>query len=66
MRNVYKMLVRKCEGKRMLGGPRCRWEDNIRMDIRDTGWEGVDWMLLVQDRDHWWTHVNPVMNLWVP
>jgi hypothetical protein len=42
--------------------PRHRREDNIRIDLRETGWEGVDWMHLVQDRDNWWTLVNTVMN----
>jgi hypothetical protein len=46
--------------------PRHRWEDNIRMDLEDIGWEGVDWMHLGEDRDHWQALVNTVMNLWVP
>jgi hypothetical protein len=46
MRNGYKILVRKPEGKRSLGKPRCRWEDNIRMDLRHVAWEGVDWIRL--------------------
>jgi hypothetical protein len=45
---------------------RYRWEDNIRMNLREVGWEGVDWMHLVHDRDKWKTLVNMVMNLWVP
>jgi hypothetical protein len=49
MRNAYKILVGKPKGKRLLRRPRHRWEDNIRMDLRDTGWENVDWMPLVQD-----------------
>jgi len=44
MRNVYKILVGKSEGKRPLGRPRHRWEDNIRMDLREIRWEGVDWI----------------------
>jgi hypothetical protein len=52
--------------KRSLGRPRRRWEDNIRMDIREVEWEGVDWMHLVQDRDQWRAVVNMVMNLRVP
>jgi hypothetical protein len=63
---MHTRLVRKLEGKRPLGRPRCRWEDNIRMDLREIGWEGVDWMHLVNLRDHWWALVNMVMNLWVP
>jgi hypothetical protein len=46
MRNAYKILVGKPEGKKALGRPRRRWEDNIRMDLRGIGWEGVDWMHL--------------------
>jgi hypothetical protein len=48
MRNVYNILVGKPEGKRALGKPRHRWEDNIRMDLRDVGWEGVDCIQLVE------------------
>jgi hypothetical protein len=55
-------LVRKLEGKRPLRRPRCRWEDNIRMDPKDLGWEYVDWIQLVQDRDHWQALGNVVMN----
>jgi hypothetical protein len=50
-RKVYKVLVEKHEGKRPLGRPRRRWEDGIRMDLRDTGLGGVDWIRLFQDRD---------------
>jgi hypothetical protein len=46
--------------------PRRRWEDNIRMDLREIGWEGVDWIHLAQDRDQWWALVNTVMNFGVP
>jgi hypothetical protein len=51
MRNPYNVLVRKPEGKRPFGRPRHRWEINIRTDLRETVWEGVDWMHLTQDRD---------------
>jgi hypothetical protein len=54
------------KGRDHLGRPRCRWEDNIRMDFREIGWDSVDWMRLVQDRDQKWAVVNTVMNLWVP
>jgi hypothetical protein len=47
MKNMYKCLVRKPEGKRPLGRPGCRWEDNIRMDLPEIGWEGVDWIWLM-------------------
>jgi hypothetical protein len=66
MRNVYRILVGKPEGKRPLGRPRRRWEDNIRMDLREIGCVGMDWIDLVQDRDQWRALVNMVMNLRVP
>jgi len=53
MRNAYKILVRKPEGKRPLGRHRCKWEDNIRMDLREIGWESVDWFHLAQAREQW-------------
>jgi hypothetical protein len=65
-RNAYRILVGKPEGKRPLGRPRRRWEDNIRMDLRDIGWGGMDWIDLAQDRDQWRALVNTVMNLRVP
>jgi hypothetical protein len=65
-RNAYKVLVGKPEGKRPLGRPRHRWEDGIRMDLGETGLEGVDWFRLVQDKDQWWAVVSAVMNLRVP
>jgi hypothetical protein len=65
-RNVYRVLMGKPEGKRPLGRPRRRWEDGIRMDLRETGWGSVDWIQLAQDRDRWWALVNTVMNLRVP
>jgi hypothetical protein len=54
------------EGKRPLGRPRRRWEDNIRMNLREIGWGGMDWYDLAQDRDKWRALVNTVMNLRVP
>jgi hypothetical protein len=65
MRNAYKMLVRKSEGKKPLGIPGHRWECNIIMDLREIGWEIVGWIHLAQDRDPWWALVNMVMNLQV-
>jgi len=56
----------KPEGKRPFGKPRCRWEDNINMDLQEVGCGGMDWIELVQDRDRWWALVNAVMNLRVP
>jgi hypothetical protein len=58
--------VGKPEGKRPLGRPRCRWVDNIKIDLRETGWDGMDWIDLAQDRDQWRALVNMVMNLRVP
>jgi hypothetical protein len=49
--NAYRILVGKPEGKRPLGRPRCRWVGNIKMDLREIGWDGVDWIDLAQDRD---------------
>jgi hypothetical protein len=65
-RDAYRFLVEKPEGRRPLGIPRRRWEDNIRMDLREVGCGCVDWMELAQDRDRWRTLVNAVMNLRVP
>jgi len=56
----------KPEGKRLLGRPRRRWEDNINMDLQEVGPVGIDWMELAQDRDRWRALVNAVMNLRVP
>jgi hypothetical protein len=58
--------VGKHEGKRQLGRPRRRWEDNIKIDIEEEGCVGMDWIELVQDRDRWRALVNAVMNLRVP
>jgi hypothetical protein len=66
MRGEYKALVGKPEGRRPLGRPRRRWEDNIKMDLREVGWGGTDWINLAQDRDRWRALVNAVMNLRVP
>jgi hypothetical protein len=64
-RGVYRFLVRKPEGKRPLGRPRRRWEDNIKADIQDVECGNMDWIELAQDRDRWGAFVNAVMNLWV-
>jgi hypothetical protein len=58
--------VGKPEGKRPLGRPGRRWEDNIRMDLREIGWGSMDWLDLAQDRDQWRASVNTIMNLRVP
>jgi hypothetical protein len=62
-RNVYRVLAGKPEGKIPLERPSRRWEDGIKMDIREIGWGGVEWIHLAQDRDRWLAVVNAVMNL---
>jgi hypothetical protein len=63
-RNAYRILVGKPEGKRPLGRPRrTRWVDNIKMDLREIGWDGVELFELAQDRDQWRALLNTVMNL---
>jgi hypothetical protein len=63
--NAYRVLVEKQEGKSPLGRPRS-WVNNIKMDLREIGWDGMDWIDLTQDRDQWRAIVNTVMNLRVP
>jgi hypothetical protein len=65
-RGVYRVLVGRPEGKRPLGRPRHRWEDNIKMDLREIGIDGANWSRLAQDRVQWRACVNTVMNLRVP
>jgi hypothetical protein len=65
-RSVYRVLVGRPEGKRPLGRPRRRWEDNIKMDLREIGIDGAKWIRLAQDRVQWRACVNMVMNLRVP
>ena len=65
-RGVHRVLVGKPEGKKPLERPRCRWEDNIKMDLQKVGGGCGDWMELAQDRDRWRALVNMVMNLRVP
>ena len=62
-RGAYRVLVGKSEGKRPLGRPRRRCEDNIKMDLQEVGCEDMDWIDRAQDRDRWWALVNAVMNL---
>jgi hypothetical protein len=62
-RGVYRVLVGKPVGKRPLGRPRGRWEDNIKADLQEVGCVGMDWIELAKDRDRWRTLVNAVMNL---
>jgi len=65
-RGVYRVLVGKPEGKRPLGRPRRRWEDNIKMNLQEVGFRGMDWIELAEDRDSWWALVNAVISLRVP
>jgi len=65
-RYVYRVLVGKPEGKRALGRPRRRWDDNVKMDLQEVGCGGMDWIDLAQDRDRWRALVNAVMNHRVP
>jgi hypothetical protein len=66
VRGAYNILVGRPEGRRPLGRPRRRWEDNIKMDLREIGFGDVDWINSAQDRDTWRALVNTVMNLRVP
>jgi hypothetical protein len=61
--SAYRILVGKPEEKRPLGRPGRRWVNNIKMDLREIGWDGVDWIDMAQDRDQWRALVNTVMNL---
>jgi hypothetical protein len=62
-RNAYRILVGMPKGKRLLRRPRRRWGDNIKMDLREIEWDGMDWIDLTVDRDQWKAVVNAVMNL---
>jgi hypothetical protein len=66
VRGAYNILVGRSEGRRPLERPRRRWEDNIKMDLREIGFGDVDWIDLAQDRDRWRALVNTVLNLSVP
>ena len=65
-RNAYRVLVGKSEGKRLLGRARRRWEDNIKMDLREVGCDPREWIDLAEDRDQWRAYVRVVTNLRVP
>ena len=65
-RVVYRLMVEKPEGKRPLGRPRCRWEDNIKIDLQEVVCGFMEWIELAQDRDRWRALVSVVMNLRVP
>ena len=66
VRGVYRVLVGKTEGKRPLGKPTRRWEDNIKVDLPEVGGDYGDWMELAQDRERWWALVSTVMTIRVP
>jgi hypothetical protein len=63
---VYRVLVGEPEGKSQLRKPRCRWENNVKMDLQEMGCGVMDWIVLAQDRDSWWALVNALMNIRVP
>jgi hypothetical protein len=65
-RGVYRILVGRPEGKRPLGRPRRRWEDNIKLDFTERGIDGTNWIRLTQDTVQWWAFVSTVMNLQIP
>jgi hypothetical protein len=65
-RGAYRVLVGRPERRRPIGRPRRRWEDNIKMNIQEVEWGGMDWIDMAQDRDRWRAVVSAVMNLWVP
>jgi hypothetical protein len=65
-RNSYRILVGKREEKGPLGRPRSRWVNNIKIDLSEIGWDGMDWIDLTQEREQWMALLNTVMNLRVP
>jgi hypothetical protein len=65
-RGAYRIMVGRLAGRRPLGRPRCRWEDNIKMDLQEVGWDGVDWIDMAQYNDRWRAVVSAVMDLRVP
>jgi predicted CoA-binding protein len=65
-RNSYRVLVVNPEGKRLLGRPRCRWEDNIKMHLKEIGCEDLDWVNMARDWDKWLAILQTVIDVWVP
>jgi hypothetical protein len=65
-RNAYRILVGKLEGKKPLGRPRRWWMDNVELNLREIGWDGMDWIDVAQNRDHLRSLVNTAMNLLIP
>jgi hypothetical protein len=64
--NAYRILAGKPQGQRPLGRPRCMWVDNIKMGLREIGWDSANWIGVAQDRDQWRALVNTILNLRVP
>jgi hypothetical protein len=62
---VYRVLMEKLEGRRPLRRPRHRWDDDTKINLRELGWEGMEWINLAGNRDRWWAFVTGVMNLHV-
>jgi hypothetical protein len=62
-RNTYRIVAGKPERKRLLGRPRCRWQDNIKIEVTEIVWGGMDWINVAKDKDQWRDYVNTVMNL---
>ena len=65
-KGICGVVMGRPEGKRPLGKPRHRWEDNIKVDLKEIGWKGLDWIDLTQDRDRWLAIMNMIKNLCVP
>jgi hypothetical protein len=65
-RGLHRVLMKKHEEKKTRGRPRSRWNDNIKIDLKEVGCEVMDWIELAQDRNRWWALVNAVMNLRAP
>jgi len=65
-RDAYRTLVGEPEGRSLLGRPRCRWEDNIKVDLQEVGWGDMNWIDMTQDSGRWRAAVNAVMNYRVP
>jgi hypothetical protein len=63
---AHRVLVGRPDGMRSFGRPGRRWEDNIKMELKEVGWRGMEWIDMAQDRDRWRSLVNAVMNLHVP
>jgi hypothetical protein len=64
--NAYRLLVWSPEGRRPLGRPRCRWDDDIKIDLKEAACDGGEWIHMTQGKDKWWAVVKTVMNLWIP